>query len=250
MPRLYLFLRFFLLAALVSAFHNHHYGKLGSSKSCKICSQKGTSGPFCRRTIQEREEICSTGLLPFSRYMTAETPSPSTEPSNCSSKHNMNQIAGRETELPVGRLMDFLCCELFVLLCDPLPVAAKSAAASYSENYGYWGNFGYLIAPGLPMLVTVIGFIVLSNSFKAELKSDMGLLETKLEIIIDSLKSEMKSDIVNVKSEMKADIGTLGSKIDALTASIGGRLDIQDKNIELAVRELKLQERENNMKNK
>jgi hypothetical protein len=147
----------------------------------------------------------------------------------------MNQNADSKTEVPVGRLMDFLCCGLFVLLCDPLPVAAKSAAASYSENYGYWGNFGYLIAPGLPMLVTLIGFIGLSNSFKAELKADMRLLETKLDKKIDSLKS---------------DVGTLGSKIDALAASIGGRLDIQDQKIELAVRELNLQERENNMKKK
>jgi hypothetical protein len=228
MARLYFFLYSFLLAASANAFHTHQYGNIGSSKSSNIFFQKGTSGPFCRRTIQEKEDLFSTGLLPYYLYKTTATPSPST-----------HQNADSKSERPVGRLMDFLCCGLFLMLCDPLPVAAKSAAASYSEEYGYWGNFGFLIAPGLPMLVTVIGCIYsLSSSFKAELKTDMGLLETNFEKNIDSLKSEMK-----------ADFATLGSKIDALAASIGRRLDNQDQKFELAVRELQLQERENNMKN-
>jgi hypothetical protein len=94
-------------------------GTLDQANRAKCVSTRAPPAHSVAGPSKRRKKKCSTGLLPYSLYKTAETQSPSTESRNCSSNHNMNQHADSKTEQPVGRLTDFLVSPSIDLLVAP-----------------------------------------------------------------------------------------------------------------------------------
>jgi hypothetical protein len=96
-----------------------------------------------------------------------------------------------------------------VLLCDAVPVVAEE-----TPTYNYWQIFGLLVAPGVPMIVIVFGLIIFGfNSVKCELKADMTVLESKLDIKLTALEKGMDIKLTalenGIKSELKEEFSRL-----------------------------------------